>query len=108
MLKEIVEAGEPLLERRLGEVAQGFGDELAVLVEIFDALGDDAGIDAIDIDLAHLAARQRQRRVGLTVNDGLVPAWPVRQRLPVLPTRPQPLGRADTVVPTPFVNLPPL
>ena len=41
-LEEIVEAGEALLQRLLGEVAQGFGDQLAVLVEILDALGDDA------------------------------------------------------------------
>ena len=41
-LEEIVEAGEALLQRLLGEVAQALGDELAVLVEVFDALGDDA------------------------------------------------------------------
>jgi len=46
-----VEAGEALLQRRLSEIAQGLGDELAVLVEIFDALGDDACADAIHIDL---------------------------------------------------------
>ena len=40
-LEEIVEAGEAFLQRLLGEVAQALGDELAVLVEIFDALGDD-------------------------------------------------------------------
>ena len=51
-LEEIVEAGEAFLERLLGEVAQGLGDELAVFVEILDALGDDGGPDAIDIDLA--------------------------------------------------------
>ena len=40
--QELVEAGEALAQRLLGEVAQALGDELAVLVEIFDALGDDA------------------------------------------------------------------
>ncbi len=50
-LEEIVEAGEALLQRRLGEIAQDLGDELAVLVEILDALGDDAGADAVDVDL---------------------------------------------------------
>ena len=41
-LEEVVEAGEALLQRLLGEVAQAFGDQLAVLVEILHALGDDA------------------------------------------------------------------
>ena len=41
-LEEIVEAGEALPERLLGEVAQALGDELAVFVEILDPLGDDA------------------------------------------------------------------
>ena len=49
-LQEIVEAGEALLQRLLGEVAQALGDELAVLVEILDALGDNRSADAIDID----------------------------------------------------------
>ena len=69
-LEEIVEAGEALLQRRLGEIAQGFGDELAVLVEIFDALGEDAGADAIDINLAdRTTGRQRQARL---IDDGFV------------------------------------
>ena len=54
-LQEIVEAGEALLQRLLGEVPQALGDELAVLVEIFDALGDDRGPYPIDIDLARRA-----------------------------------------------------
>ena len=41
-LEEIVEAGEALRQRFLGVVAQALGDELAVLVEVFDALGHDA------------------------------------------------------------------
>ena len=40
-LEEVVEAGEALLQRLLGVVAQALGDELAVLVEVLDALGDD-------------------------------------------------------------------
>ena len=49
-LEEIIEASEALLQRLLGEIAQGFCDELTVLVEIFDALGDDGGSNTIDID----------------------------------------------------------
>ena len=60
-LEEIVEAGEALLQRLLGEVAQGLGDELAVLVEILDALGDDGGADAIDIDLPAFCRRRAAR-----------------------------------------------
>ena len=40
--QEVVETGEALPQGLLGEVAQALGDELAVLVEVFDALGDDA------------------------------------------------------------------
>ena len=50
--EEIVEAGEALLERLSGEVAQAFGDELAVFVEIFDALGENGDGLAIDVELA--------------------------------------------------------
>ena len=51
-LEKIIEAGKAFLQSLLGEVPQGFGDELAVLVEIFDALGDDGGPYPIDIDFA--------------------------------------------------------
>ena len=59
------------LQGLLGEVAQALGDELAVLVEIFDALGDDGGADAIDVDLlALLAAVGRDGDVGrLAIDD---------------------------------------
>ena len=56
-LEEIVEAGEALLQRLLGEVAQGFGDQLAVLVEVFHALSDECW------PLPH---RHRSLRIGLT------------------------------------------
>lgn len=49
-LEEIVAADEALLQRRLGEVTQGFGDDLAVLVEKFDSLSEDACADTIDIN----------------------------------------------------------
>ena len=49
--EEIVETGEAFPDRRLGEVAQGFGDELAVFVEILHPFSYDGGPDAIDIDL---------------------------------------------------------
>ena len=52
--QEIIEAGEALPQGLLGEVAQAFGDELAVFVEVFDALGDDGGADAVDVDLLAL------------------------------------------------------
>ena len=58
-LEEIVEAGETLLQRLLGEVAQGFGDELAVLVEILDPLGDDGRADAVDVNLLRASADRR-------------------------------------------------
>jgi hypothetical protein len=51
-LEEIVKAGEPFPQRGLGEVAQGFGDEFAILVEIFDSLGEDAGTDPVNVNLA--------------------------------------------------------
>jgi hypothetical protein len=59
-LEELVETREALLQRRLGEIAQGFCDELAVLVEIFNALSENPGADAIDINLSDRATgRQR-------------------------------------------------
>ena len=39
--EEVVEVANRLLEGLAGEVAQGLGDELAVFIEVFDALGDD-------------------------------------------------------------------
>ena len=51
-LEELVEAGEALLQRLLREIPQALGDQLAVLVEILDALGDDRGPYPVDIDLA--------------------------------------------------------
>ena len=49
--QEVVEAGEALLQCLAGEVAQGFGDQLAVLVEVFDALGDNGSVDAVHVHL---------------------------------------------------------
>ena len=40
--EELVEAGECFAERLLRVVAQAFGDQLAVFVEVFDTLGQDA------------------------------------------------------------------
>ena len=51
-LQEIVEGGETLFQRGLGEVAQRFGDELAIFVEVFDTLRENASADAIDIYLS--------------------------------------------------------
>ena len=47
-LQERIEAGKTFLQGLLRKIAKRLGDELAVLVEIFDALGD----DAIDIDFS--------------------------------------------------------
>jgi hypothetical protein len=54
-LQEIIEAGEALPQGLLGEVLQALGDQLAVLVQVLDPLGDDRGADAVDVDLLPLA-----------------------------------------------------
>jgi hypothetical protein len=69
--QEVVEAGEALAQRALGEVAQGLGDELAVLVEVFHPLGDDRGADAVDIDLLLRPPDPRPRQSRGSI-DGLV------------------------------------
>ena len=51
-LEEIIQAGKALLQGLLGEIPQAFGDQPAVLIEIFNALGDDGGPYPIDVDLA--------------------------------------------------------
>ena len=84
-LEEVVEAGEALLQRLLGEVAQALGDQLAVLVEILHALGDDLGADAIDVDLARLCRRPAAKLMsGRPIDDGFVRAGLRWQRLPVI------------------------
>ena len=50
-----------------------FCHELAVLVEIFHAFGDNGGADAIDIDLALRPTARRQGQARL-IDDGLVRA----------------------------------
>ena len=48
--QELVEAGEALLAAPcLREVAQALGDELAVRVQVLDALGDDRDGYAVDV-----------------------------------------------------------
>jgi hypothetical protein len=64
-LQEDIEAREPLLQRLSGEVAQGLGDQLAVLVEVLDPLGDDRGIDPVDVDLPRLSPP-----AGMVMSDG--------------------------------------
>ena len=103
-LEEVVEAGEALLQRLLGEVAQGLGDELAVLVEIFDALGDDGGADAIDIDLLLRPAARRQRKAGL-IDDRFVGAGRLGQRSALLVGRQRVVGRRDGIAFARLVNL---
>lgn len=98
--EEIVEAGKTLFQRRPGEVAQGFGDELAVLVEIFDALGQDAGADAIDVDLAdRVTGRQCQARL---IDHRFVVAGFRRDRVVAVQ---RVVGRRDRITSTGFINL---
>src|ERR1035441_10560775 len=62
--KEIVEAGEAFLQRLPGEIAQAFGNQLAVLVEIFHALRENGGADAIHVDLPTFLAALLDGDVG--------------------------------------------
>jgi hypothetical protein len=102
-LEEIVEAGETLLESRFGEVAQGFGDELTILVEIFDALGEDAGANAIDVNLTDRATgRQRQPRL---IDHGFVLARRRRDRVLARGRDRRVVGRRDRLSFARFVNL---
>ena len=57
VLQEIVEAREAAFQRVFGVIAKALGDQLAMFVEVFDPLGDDLNIDAIDIDLFDRAGR---------------------------------------------------
>lgn len=99
-LEEIVEAGEALLQCRPREVAQGLGDELAVLVEIFDALGEDAGANAVDINLANrITGLQRQSRL---IGNGFVVARCRRYRVVALRRF---VGRRDRIAVARLVNL---
>ena len=59
--EEVVQAGEAFLEGFLGEVTQGFGDELPVLIHIGNPLGNDGGGHAIDIHLVPAAVGGRVR-----------------------------------------------
>ncbi len=54
--EELIEAGEALAERLLRVVAQALGDQLAVFVEVFDTLGQDA-----DRFAANVVFRRRLR-----------------------------------------------
>src|SRR5699024_1351109 len=49
--EKVVQAGEALFQGAAGVVAQGFGNQLAVGVQVFDPLGDNFGADAVDVDL---------------------------------------------------------
>jgi len=63
-LEEIVEAGEAGFEGLAGVVAETFGDEFAIFVEVFDAFGDYGCRDAIDVDLAAFAVVWRDVDIG--------------------------------------------
>ena len=75
VVEEIVEAEEVFAEMPFAEVAQAFGDEAAVFVEVFDALGEDGDFDAIDVDFAARAVRGVDGDVGRFADeDGFVVA----------------------------------
>gem|GEM_PF-6567927 len=84
---------------------QGLGDELAVLVEIFDALGNDARADAIHIDLAHSTAGKRRQNVRRAIDDGLVHARRWRDHILALAGWRHIVGRRDRVAFARLVNL---
>ena len=73
-LQEVVEAGESLPQRLLREVAQGLGDELAVLVQVFHAFGDDGRGDAVHVDFLRTASGTRRVGVGPVVENRSVVA----------------------------------
>ena len=83
--QEIVEAGEALFQRLAGEVAQGFGDQPAVLVEVLHPLGNDCGVDSVHVNLVRAAEGVRQGE-GRVMDDNLlvcrVAAVRVRRRRP--------------------------
>ena len=91
--EEVVQAGEAFLESFLGEVTQGFGDELAVLIHIGNPLGNDGGTHAIDINLVPSAiwGRVREDIIGGVIS--------VRRRRIVL------VRRRDGVVLSRLINL---
>ncbi len=64
--EEIVEAGEALAERLLRVVAQALGDQLAVFVEVFDALGQDADRSARECSIS----RRLAPAVGMLISGG--------------------------------------
>ena len=91
-----------------GEVAQALGDELAVLVEVLDPLGDDRGADAVDVDLAPPLAAGRDGDVRrLAVDDRLVLRRLRRDRLLIVLGRRGVVRRRDRVVLARLVDLRP-
>ena len=88
-----------------GEVAQGLGDELAVLVEIFHPLGDDGRVDTVHIDLAHAAAGNRLGNAGRFVNDGLIVARFRRYGIIFVIGGRHVIGRDDRIAVAGFVYL---
>ena len=103
--EEVVEAGETLSERLLGVVAQGFGDEFAEFVEILDALGDDGGADAVDVDFLPPGAAGRDGDVGRAIDDGFIGAGRCGEGLGVVPGGRNVVGRGNGVALAGFVDL---
>ena len=52
--EKVIEAGETFAQRLFRIIAQAFGDQLAVFVEVFDTLGDDGHRFAVNVILRRL------------------------------------------------------
>ena len=89
--EKIIQAGKAPFQRLSGKVAQGLGDQLAVLVQILNPLGNDERADSVHIHLAPLL-RRRPRRIA----DDFFPFFVHRRII---------IGRRDGVVLAGFVNL---
>ena len=106
--QEVVEACEAFAQDLSGEVAERFGDELAVLVEVFDTLGYDGRGDAVYVDLFSGSGvwRRPVRIVGgvRVVDDDLAVVGVVGKRVAVV-VHGRDLGRIDGIVLAGFVDL---
>ena len=61
-VEEVVERRVRLANGLARVVLERFGDQLAVLVEVLDALGDDADLDVVDVVLASAGSVSRPSR----------------------------------------------
>ena len=101
--EEVVEACETFAQGFPGEVAQGLGNQLAVLVEVFHPLGDYGCVDAVDIDLFSRSGIGRRRKVRID-DDCFVIVGAVGKRVAVVIDG-RYLGRVDGIVVAGFIDL---